>query len=301
MIQIKRNNLDELAEEHYLGIQKNVEKKLLEHKVVADLLIKQFTLKEIITGNPTELEKIIAAIPEDKVILYKKEFTKIFNYEGFKTWENYGAYHLAKKLQVNVCPYCNRQYTFTIIEKGEEKGKTRPEFDHFYSQADYPFLALSFYNLIPSCKICNSTLKGSGKWSLSTHIHPYQDGFGDKCKFSLKLLRGKGVDFFYGEQDAFEVILKHKGDKRIEKNIKDLCLEPIYNEHKDYIQDLIQTSILYSESYVNSLYHQFEGTLFSSVGDIQKLVLGNYISEEDLEKRVLSKLTKDISEELNII
>lgn len=300
MIQIKRNNLDELAEEHFLGIQKNVENKLLKHKVISDLVLKQFTLKEIITGNPTELEKVITEVPEDKVILYKKEFSQIFNYEGFKTWKNYNAYHLAKNLQVNVCPYCNRQYTFTIIEKGTEKGKTRPEFDHFYNQANYPFLALSFYNLVPSCKICNSTLKGSDKWSLSTHIHPYQDGFGDKCKFSLKLLARKGVDFFYGKEDAFEVILKHDEDKRIKQNIEDLCLESIYNEHKDNIKDLIKTSILYSDSYVNSLYHQFEGTLFSSIRDVQKMIVGNYISEEDLEKRVLSKLTKDISEELRV-
>jgi len=45
-------------------------------------------------------------------------------YEGY----HYGAW-LAQVLNINVCPYCNRQYTFTINSR---TGKTRPQFDHFH-------------------------------------------------------------------------------------------------------------------------------------------------------------------------
>jgi hypothetical protein len=300
MIQIKRNNLDELADRHYVGILQNVEPKLLKNQAVSDLLFKEATLKEILTASPSKLSEIVSKVSKEDVKKYKSDIEKIFYYKGFYEWTEYKATHLAKNLQVNVCPYCNRQYTFTVIEEATQKIRTRPEFDHFLSQSKYPYLALSFYNLIPSCKICNSTFKRDKDWNLHTHIHPYQEGFENNCKFSLKLNKGKGVDFFYGKEDSFEILLKHKENIRIKNNIEDLFLEPIYNEHKDYVREIIQKSSSYSDSYINSLFNQFEGTLFSSLGDIKKMVSGNYIAEEDLDKRVLSKLNKDISEELGI-
>jgi len=48
------------------------------------------------------------------------------------------------------------------------------------------------------------------------------------------------------------------------------------------------------------LYDQFHGVYFSNLNDLYRILLGNYILEEDLEKRVLAKLTKDISEELGM-
>lgn len=289
MIQIRRNNIDELVEKHYKGILNHIETKWKKNTLVSDFLQNHTTLKEIITGNPDELQTIIDKIPEKEVAELSSEIKKVFYYEGFKKWSDYGAYHLANGLQVNVCPYCNRQFTFTIIEKGKDKGKVRPEFDHFFSQSKYPYLALSFYNLIPSCHICNSTLKGSKEFSLKTHIHPYLDEFGKDCKFSLKLKMGKGIDFFYGKKDSFEITFNHNQNKRIQNNINDFSLKLIYNEHKDYVSEIIQKSTAYTDSYMNSLFNQFEGTLFSSVGDVQKMVMSNYISEEDLDKRVLAK------------
>lgn len=300
MIQISRNNLNELADIHCKGILKNVESKLNKNKQISDILLKNNTLEEILTASPSELFKMTSTICQEDVKKYKSEIETIFYYKGFYEWKKYNAYHLANNLQVNVCPYCNRQYTFTIIEKGTQKGQTRPEFDHFFSQSKYPYLTLSFYNLVPSCKICNSTFKGDKEWSLDTHIHPYQEGFADSYKFSLKLNEGKGVDFFYGKEEAFDVTLKGKNNSRAKKNIEDLCLEPIYNKHKDYVREIIQKKVTYSDSYINGIFNQFEGTLFSSLSDVQKMVSGNYIAEEDLDKRVLAKLTKDISEELGL-
>lgn len=34
-------------------------------------------------------------------------------------------------------------------------------------------MSLSFYNLIPSCTICNSSAKGDALFKFETHIHPY--------------------------------------------------------------------------------------------------------------------------------
>lgn len=62
------------------------------------------------------------------------------------------GFWLIRKLNIKVCPYCNRNYTISIDKKS---CKTRPEIDHNLPQSLYPILSLSFYNLIPACPTCN--------------------------------------------------------------------------------------------------------------------------------------------------
>ena len=84
-------------------------------------------------------------------------------------------------------------------------------------------------------------------------------------------------------------------------NVAIFQLREVYNQHKDYVLDIIQKNVVYNDSYIESLFKQFEGTLFKNKEDVMRLVLGNYISEEDLGKRPLAKLTRDISEELGLL
>lgn len=56
--------------------------------------------------------------------------------------------------------------------------------DHYYDKGKYPYLALSFYNLIPSCNICNSKFKTTIDFKEIPHLHPYEDSFNEKAKFS---------------------------------------------------------------------------------------------------------------------
>ena len=103
-----------------------------------------------------------------------KEVSEIFDYYTFSKFHStkYNAYDLLEKLNINVCPYCNRQYTNTI-KPTSEKGGTRATLDHFLLKSNYPYLALSFWNLVPSCYSCNSQLRTSREIGL----HPYLKGF----------------------------------------------------------------------------------------------------------------------------
>jgi len=87
-------------------------------------------IKKIITAEPGEQKDIIdkfsnydfarngltrsESIDYINIILNKIfDYNKFVNGSGyFKKWN---AYDLAKKLDVNVCPYCNRLYTATIV------------------------------------------------------------------------------------------------------------------------------------------------------------------------------------------
>jgi hypothetical protein len=273
MIKITHKNLDAIAREHFEGLKDKID-------------IDQDELEEIILAKPDKLEEVAHKYSD-----YADKFDG--KYKAFSRKDaKYGAYNLAKKLQVNVCPYCNENPTYTI---DEDTKITRPEFDHFYDKATFPVLSLSFYNLIPCCHICNSTLKGSTKFSTSTHIHPYSDSFDKKAEFKLKIKDST----FYHSVDGFKLKLKFY-DKRAEKSAEVFKIQERYEQHKELILELIQKQEIYPESYIDELLTNYEGTLFKNKEDLLRVVTCGYISDEELGKRPLSKLIKDISKEVGL-
>ena len=282
MIKIQNEHLEKYAKEHYI----NLKKKLKEFPKDC-----KYSLEEVITAKSKKMDEI-AKWAEDKKSDYNFMIKKYENFTSKK--KEYNAYNLASKLQVNVCPYCNLNATYTVIVDGDKR-ITRPEFDHFYDKDSNPILALSFYNLIPSCHICNSTLKGTEKFSIESHLNPYSDNFDKLAKFGLEIEDSR----FYHSIDGFNITLK-SGDKRAKKSIESFELETLYQNHKDIILELIQKEAIYNESYLDELLTQYEGTLFKNKEDLQRLISGGYVSDEEIGKRPLSKLIKDISDELGL-
>jgi hypothetical protein len=206
--------------------------------------------------------------------------------------KQYDAYIFVKKLGIKTCPYCNRNY-ISIINKDENGNKqTRPEIDHFYPKSIYPFLACSFYNLIPSCKTCNH-LKSDDDSYVDKLINPYNIKESD-FKFSYLLNNIKIL-----ENNIFnnENIIKIIFDKKLDKNDEYFQLEKLYQEHKDIVLELLIKKQYYPQSYINELKNNFGFTQ----DEIYRYLFCNYKKDEDLHKRPLSKLIKDISEELKLI
>jgi len=222
--------------------------------------------------------------------LYKIIRDEIFEKE-YKNWGNrkieYSAYEFVNILDLKTCPYCNRNYTFIV---DEESGKLRPEIDHFYPKSIYPFLAMSFYNLIPSCSICNHTKSSKIKENL---INPY-DIKDDDFKFTYKPtdISFSQIESKKYNMDSFEIEFKKKNE-----NIDIFKLDELYKQHKDIVVDLLMKKAYYPKSYIEELEKSFGFTK----DEIYRYLLNNYKKEEDLHKRPLSKLIKDISEELDLI
>lgn len=265
-------------------------------------------LEEIIIGEPkilffhfNKLEKIRKR-KKLNVNIYNREFKKIFDYGTFRKSKK--AFWLGEELNLLTCPYCNRQYISIIKVKGSVK--LLFDFDHYFDKASYPFLSLSFFNLIPSCSSCNSRIKHSLKFSLNTHLHPYLDSFNDVIRFSTDILN---TNFFFEKSENFSIILKRnyfkkdlseKDFKKGVQTIKDFKLKELYNFHKDIVRELVQKHLIYTESYIDDMYNNYN-IIFESKADIYKMVLGNYILDSDINKRPLSKLTKDIAEEFGLL
>ena len=301
MIKINLENSEEILANHIEKVQDYIDYNALQNR--ERIYIKK-NIEYILKAKPDEFENIILKIKQNNIdkSRLKKAFVGGKNnggsigYSKFsaKGTTTYNAYDLAQKLKVNVCSYCNRNYTFTIRNKSSKS--TRPDFDHFYDKGTHPILALSFYNLIPSCILCNSRLKSTAKFSINTHLHPYKDSFNDYAKFKLKIINSM---FFYDEK-AFELKLVTT-DIKAEKIKEDFALEVLYQEHKDIVLELIEKREIYPDSYIDDLFHQYEGTLFKNREDVLRHITGGYIEDKDINKRPLSKLIKDISEELDLI
>ena len=219
------------------------------------------------------------------------EFSKNMEYGNDQI---YGAYRFVELLDLKTCPYCNRNY-ISIIEKNDLNEKqTRPELDHFHPKSIYPFLAINYYNLIPSCSTCNKLKSDDDSLKL---LHPYDDDI-NKINITywlndMKFYDVKSIkDLTFGSEKSIEIEIENRPNS----NKKVFQLERLYQEHTDIVIELILRHLHYPQSYIEEL---------SSFGynkeEIYRFIFSNYLNEENLSKRPLSKLTKDIAEELNLL
>lgn len=137
---------------------------------------------QVLSDKISDLNASIETLQTFKIRLTPRQYTRllndlrtIFNYDSFckKHPTRWNAYTLCNQSQCRTCPYCNHNYALTVYQ--DEKGVFRPTLDHFYPKANYPHLALSLANLIPSCYSCNSSLKGDIDFFLHKHLHPLFD------------------------------------------------------------------------------------------------------------------------------
>jgi hypothetical protein len=226
---------------------------------------------------------------------------KIIDYSLF---DNH-SYWLGKKLGMNTCPYCNRSYIHTIINRNNQE-IVRPQFDHFYPQSKSPFLALSFYNLIPSCYYCNSSLKSATSITPDTHLHPYLDGYNDDVRFKIIIAANnpnKSDPENYSiwlEEFISKVNPKYRkilGNNLNEGNVNLFKLNDIFLSHRDIVGELIVKCDKYSGGYANSL-HKIFGLLNTNKSEFYKYYFGNYLNNKDFHRRPLAKMTYDIIKQI---
>lgn len=183
---------------------------------------------------------------------------------------------------INVCPYCNRNFVNPIYKEhslgGDNKNQS-PDIEHFFPKSIYPFLSLSISNLLPSCAFCNK-IKSDVDTFQHNCLSPYEIKDSDfRFDFSLELNQVKKVKLI-SKTDC--------------KNSEILHLESLYNEvHSKYINDIFKDDLYYPDIYKKSL------EKFSLTENDYKKVFRNYYNEEDFNKHPLSKMTKDLYNQIN--
>ncbi len=268
---------------------------------IFDFFVNEDNLKSVLIGLPIEINKIKENFKDLKCTNSKgneiSELKKLINYDSWTdkdkekkgTHRAYNAYNLAENLDFQTCVYCNRIYTKNVIKPNKI---TRPEFDHWFKKSDFPILALSFYNLIPSCHICNSSIKGTGTMELDTHFHPYVDNE-EVIKSAIKF------SYYNKKIKKYGFNVKTASDKA-KNTVAFFKLKEIYETHEDEIADLRKIKDAYSDRYLQILATQYKG-LNTSEEELYRLAFGTEIEESKFSNRPLSKMKKDILIELGII
>lgn len=230
---------------------------------------------------------------------------QLFCYKKLQTGnKDWNRHKLLSLIGIEICPYCQRNYISSYEENNDEK--TTADLDHFYPKSLYPFLALSLYNFIPSCQICNSRFKGNKDTRDSVYL--YEEGFdelGVKFRTSKEVISeilGERYSDFYVKIDYENLKNKEDGEK-VKNSIENLGLDRVYKKsHNQYIQNLLYNIEKYPENYLENCVEMFESNVD------KKKQLEEYfkdIVKEPYRKRIengepLEKLTKDILEEFDI-
>lgn len=286
--------------------------KLLQEKHLEFMSYCKKEYRDLAIGKPEALRKFVKNIEDNYGLIFKmlqkglclkmgkkKEnsyrdklleifgyntFVRTYNYKPNDT-KNWSAYHFIFMSNIRVCPYCNRQYITPIYS---QDGKIRGDLDHFYPKSKYPYLSMSIYNLVPSCKFCNSSLKGKKEFSIKD-INPYESNYDDYFKFYVNPIN-------------FNIQAKKVSDKNntITNYLKMFKIEQLYNYHSNQAKDLLEKRIIYSDYYIRLLFEN-NRELFDSEDEIKQLIIGYLEDRSKINNEAFSKFRRDIAEQLDFI
>ena len=237
-------------------------------------------IDEIIILEPIKQKELIENFSNETImrsdnntsfIIY--ELLKIlFIEKGYNTLDSEKKKKFFNYHKIKTCIYCNRNYIFNFEENGHVKG----QIDHFYYKKKYPYLAMSYYNLIPCCQTCNY-IKGTFDAFTKNSISPY--------------LRNNNKLFNITPKSMTEFEFKPFNEELLEK----LKIVGIYNEgHIDIVNDLyIKFFHENSNEYFKNLKKAHE-ILNLDEEDFYRFLTCSSQKEKDFHKRSFSKMTYDI-------
>lgn len=269
---------------------KTVKEKFEEHKT----LFGNYSFEDIVFIEPDEINDLIKELEVKN--LNKNELEKLFKYDG--KFQPLIATFFEKNLNPRTCYYCNIDF---INVYDEEKNKNKFTLDHFIDKGRYPYLALSIFNLIPCCFVCNSKkIKGSIEFYDNEKLkntNPYLKSFrfDEKVKFKL-FLHKNCKDLNIKSKDDIDILLKDHYSNEYDKYIEVFKLNERYQAHKDIVFEMIKNTEIYPESRLKELqdltripYQQIKKDIFNLIDD-----------DVDLSKQPFSKLIRDMSDELGL-
>lgn len=309
MISVHYSNyksFQEIHSESILEYCNTIAKKYSTNKI--DILVKMYfgkfvnDFEELLNANPNKLKEIkiyFDSLPQINKLNIKNCFSLITLYDYFtgKGYYNtkkkitYSSIYLADKLDIFACPYCNENFTYSFRYKvGVTPERRTFDWDHIYSKNDYPFLAISFFNLVPCCKVCNFI-------KLDQNIdffNPHQNiNVNDSYFFKLNPITAG----FITDTSKFElnlVLIKTKNKDIFKDSILTIGLLDRYRIHKEIIKDILNKQRMYPLSYIKSINTQMPILNRPSLSQLRTTLYGTNFNHQYYHKRPFSKLTFDI-------
>lgn len=259
--------------------------------------------ESLLKANPATLQRIKNEFDHNIPVAdwddIRDEFSVIGLYKYFtddvlintRLGISYGSRYLADKLDVFTCPYCNENFIYYFKYGGTSTIRRTFDWDHIYSQKDYPFLAISFFNLVPCCKVCNQIKLDQNLEYFNPHIdidinsiytynlNPTSAGFiTDSSKIQLMII--------YANR-------RFKSEILVTANTVGLLSR--MQCHKEIIKDILNKKRMYPNPYLQSV----AGTVSQlnaniTADNLKKTLYGTHFNHQDYFRRPFSKLTDDI-------
>lgn len=309
MLGLEKNN--RIAYNHFLGVKErliqnidyalNNGAQINSRKFILNSNEKRFlnfikqdkNLKKIVLANVCDFEEIMNCFKSvnAKTGSTKSSFNRIlYNIFVRNLYEDVDCFdksNFISNLSLDTCPYCNRNYIYVLTKEG----KVKPEIDHFLPKSKYPYFGISFFNLIPSCQTCNGiAAKGELDPLIENIVSPYEIKSTD-FEFEYEI---NSVDVLSPLNGKSGINISFKKNDIISENIKVFKLAELYKKHEDHaIELIVKSKVKYGENarkYLNS----YNGMKFSD-SEINRMIVGNFTNIEDLHKRPLSKMYRDIA------
>lgn len=160
----------------------------------------------------------------------------LFDYHAVA--DEYG-FMITQFLELDICPYCGMEKIQTYQS---DEIAIRPDLDHFYPKARFPFLAMSVYNLIPSGVICNQRHKKNHP--MLGYLHPFTEGIDEGPLFVFGYVPDSKIE------ETLNVSLTRQLSDARENNLNIFRIKALYqhdNELKSWFAQTQSIRSLYKE------------------------------------------------------
>ncbi|XZF14949.1 hypothetical protein ACTHGU_02350 [Chitinophagaceae bacterium MMS25-I14] len=296
--------------------------KLNLNNMLGDRRLKLTTEKKDYINKLIAFSKDIIIARPDVLAKYQKAFDRIISpaqmkskkFEGFRNRlikelgyaarrsDFYPKYFY--KLGIKSCVYCNAHLTVAIEKEKQVRKKTviaykaKFQVDHYLPKSKYPCFSISLYNLYPVCGSCNNC-----KSNYDLHFLLYNDAKNTLASpFKFQLVKGTVAKYLLSRKlDDIKFTFQEPSVHSSFKTFQEVFdVQGIYDTQKDLAEELILKGEIYTEQYKKGLKAQFP-KLFTTPGIFNRILLGNYSSEEDIHKRPMAKFTIDIAKQVGLI
>lgn len=262
-----------------------------------DYIFDSLTLKDyerLENGGKKLKLKLTATFDHFNTIFHDVFVDHGYNGEKSKKEPVFKKDEFVKLLNLRICPYCGRAFIYSVQREGDNT-VVKPQLDHFLPKGKYPFLALSFMNLIPSCQTCNmKDCKGENNPIEDFHF-PIKYRIQYPYSFDAKKLTFEYVlnGSHYSRDDNFDIKVNYHGDKDLEKGCNEyLKIEELYKHHNVELAGMYrQMMVLASKA---TFYYEKFKIDKHFLRPNPMIVLGFNLNEANSGKYMLYKFKNDI-------
>ena len=203
------------------------------------------------------------------------------------------------RLGIKACVYCNAQY----VTSNPLRKHISYEIDHFLPKSIFPFLSTSFYNLYPCCSTCNRHKNNHVADKGMRLFQLYASNPDEELNpVHFTVTPESIVEYIATYQpNALSIQLDARHNQELVNGMNHFFhLDTLYQAHKDVVEELIWKKQIYNQSYIEQ-YAQIFDSLGLTKSNLLRFVLGNYATENEVNKRPLSQMVQDVAKQLSLI